>query len=46
MDEMAFMQFANQINKSTASNTPCRIFNSTPNGEFNEFFEMKKLAEA
>lgn len=46
MDEMAFMQFANQINKSTASNTPCRIFNSTPNGEFNEFYEMKKLAEA
>jgi len=45
LDEMAFMQFANQINKSTASNTPCRIFNSTPNWEFNEFFEMKKLAE-
>ena len=46
LDEMAFMQFASQINKSVASNTPCRIFNSTPNGEWNEFFKMKKMAEA
>jgi len=45
MDEMAHMQFANQINKSVASNTPCRIFNSTPQWEFNEFYEMKKMAE-
>lgn len=45
LDEMAFMQFANQINKSVSSNTPCRIFNSTPNWMFNEFYEMKKLAE-
>ncbi len=45
LDEFAFMTFADQINKSTASNTPCRIFNSTPNWEFNEFYDMKKLAE-
>lgn len=44
MDEMAFMQYAQQINKSAASNTPCRIFNSTPNWEWNEFYEMKKAA--
>ncbi len=45
LDEMAFMQFAGQINKSAASNTPCRIFNSTPQWEFNEFYEMKLMAE-
>lgn len=45
LDEMAFMQYANQINRSVASNTPCRIFNSTPNGEGNEFYRMKLLAE-
>ena len=45
MDEMAFMQYANQINKSAWSNTPCRIFNSTPNWEGNEFYRMRKLAE-
>lgn len=44
MDEMAFMQYANQINKSAASNTPCRIFNSTPNWEWNEFYRMKIAA--
>lgn len=45
MDEMAFMQYAGQINKSAGNNTPCRIFNSTPNWEWNEFFRMKKKAE-
>jgi len=45
MDEMASMQYASQINKSAWSNTPCRIFNSTPKWEWNEFYRMKKLAE-
>ena len=45
MDEMAFMQYASQINKSAWSNTSCRIFNSTPNWEWNEFYRMKKMAE-
>ena len=43
MDEMAFMRDANSINKSAGSNTPCRIFNSTPNGEGNEFFRMRQM---
>jgi len=42
MDEMASMQYAHEINKAAGSNTPCRIFNSTPNGEGNEFFRMRK----
>lgn len=42
MDEMAFMDNASTINTAAASATPCRIFNSTPNGEGNEFFRMKK----
>lgn len=45
MDEMAFMQNATQINTAAASATPTRIFNSTPNGEWNEFFRMRKEAE-
>lgn len=43
MDEMAFMQNANTINKAAWNNTPCRIFNSTPNWEWNEFYRMRKL---
>ena len=43
MDEMAFMQNASTINKAAWNNTPCRIFNSTPNGEGNEFYRMRKL---
>lgn len=43
MDEMASMQYAHEINKAAGSNTPCRIFNSTPNGEGNEFYRMRKL---
>lgn len=45
MDEMAFMSNAHAINTSCASATPCRLFNSTPNGEGNEFYRMKKLTE-
>lgn len=45
LDEMAFMQDAAAINKACASATPCRIINSTPNGEGNEYARMKKLAE-
>lgn len=43
MDEMAFMKNASQINKSAWSNSPCLIYNSTPNWEGNEFFTMRKL---
>lgn len=43
MDEMAFMSNASTINTAAASATPCRIFNSTPNGEWNEFFRMREL---
>lgn len=45
MDEMAFMANASAINTSAAAATPCRIFNSTPNGEGNEFFRMRKLTQ-
>lgn len=43
MDEMAFMANAMTINTAAAAATPCRIFNSTPNGEGNEFYRMRKL---
>ena len=43
MDEMAHMQYASSINTAVASATPCRIFNSTPNGEWNEFYRMRLL---
>lgn len=43
MDEMAFMSNAHTINKAAWNNTPCRIFNSTPNWEWNEFFRMRQL---
>lgn len=43
MDEMAFMSNAATINTAAASATPCRIFNSTPNGEGNEFYRMRQL---
>lgn len=43
-DEMAFMQYATSINMSVSSATPCRFFNSTPNGEWNEYFRMRTLA--
>ncbi len=45
MDEMAFMQNATTINTAAASATPCRIFNSTPNWEGNEFYRMRKLTQ-
>lgn len=44
MDEMAFMENATQINGACSSATPCRIMNSTPNGEGNEYFRMRALA--
>lgn len=43
MDEMAFMQHASAINKAATANSPCVIYNSTPNGEGNEFYRMRKL---
>ena len=44
MDEMAYIDNATEINKSIASATPCRIFNSTPNWEFNEQYAMRLKA--
>jgi hypothetical protein len=45
MDEMAHMQHATRINTAAASATPTRIFNSTPNGEGNEFYRMRSLTQ-
>ncbi len=42
MDEMASMQNAVAINTAASSATPCRIFNSTPKWEWNEFYRMRK----
>lgn len=44
-DEMASMANASQINTAAARATPCRIFNSTPSGMWNEYYLMKKMAE-
>lgn len=44
MDEMAFMKDAVAINKACASATSCRIMNSTPNGEGNEYYRMRLMA--
>ena len=44
MDEMATMAYAHEIDMAAGSNTPCRIYNSTPNGEWNEFYRKRKLA--
>lgn len=41
MDEMAFMQYAKEINKAAGSNSPCIIYNSTPNWTGNEFYRMR-----
>lgn len=43
LDEFAFMSNAQAINTACISATPCRIYNSTPNGEWNEFYRMRKL---
>ena len=45
LDEMAFMQNATSINTACASATPCRIFNSTPNGQGNEFYRMREMTQ-
>lgn len=42
-DEFASASNASAINKALASATPTRIFNSTPNGEWNEHYRMRKL---
>lgn len=44
MDEFAFMSNASTINGAAASATPCRIFNSTPNGKGNEHYRMREMA--
>ena len=41
---MAFMQNATTINAAAANATPCRIFNSTPNGKGNEHYRMRDIA--
>lgn len=43
MDEMAKMANWHSINNSCSAATPCRIFNSTPYGEGNEYYRMRKL---
>ena len=43
MDEMAKMANGHSINTSCSAATPCRIFNSTPFGEGNEYYRMRKL---
>lgn len=43
LDEFAHMSNAVAINTAAASATPCRIYNSTPNGEGNEFYRMRRL---
>lgn len=43
---MAFMKDAKTINNAVSSATPCRIMNSTPNGEHNEYYEMRKMARS
>ena len=42
MDEMWFMENAKAIHTALGSATPSIIYNSTPNGEGNEFFRVKK----
>lgn len=44
LDEFAFMNNATAINGAAASATPCRIFNSTPNGKGNEHYRMRSMA--
>ena len=43
MDEMASMQYAKEIKEAAGANTPCIIYNSTPNWEGNEFYRTRKL---
>lgn len=44
LDEMSKMNHATQVNTSCAAASPCRIYNSTPLGEGNEYYRMRKLA--
>lgn len=39
------MANASQINTAAGRATPCRIFNSTPNGKGNEYYRIRKNAE-
>lgn len=38
------MDNAKEVDTAVAAATPCMIYNSTPNGEFNEYYEKRKLA--
>jgi hypothetical protein len=44
LDEFAFQSNATAINSAAASATPCRIFVSTPNGKWNEFYRLRKIS--
>jgi N-acetylmuramoyl-L-alanine amidase len=41
---MAYMDNAKEVDTAVAASTPCMIYNSTPNGEFNEYYEKRKRA--
>jgi len=43
MDEMAFMQYATEINRSAWQASPCLIYNSTPNWMWNEFYRIRTM---
>jgi hypothetical protein len=43
MDEMAFMQYAKEIDNAAGSNSPCIIYNSTPNGMGNQFYRKRMM---
>lgn len=45
LDEMATMANAAQINTAAGRATPCRIYNSTPNGKGNEYYRIRANAE-
>lgn len=38
------MENAKEVDIAISASTPCVIYNSTPNGEFNEYYEKRKLA--
>ena len=44
-DEYAHMQNATAIAKACGQATPCTIYNSTPNGEWNEYYRKRKMTQ-
>lgn len=43
MDEMAFMQYAKEIDNAAGQASPCIIYNSTPNGMGNQFYRKRMM---